>query len=102
MARNYNTNEVGDAWTHSEKVAVWNKGRIIPNFSSDTWRWDKCGKVMKWSEHGNRNSDNGWEIDHINPIANGGDDNFNNLQPLHWKNNLDKGDKLNWSCPNPK
>jgi len=99
MARKHNTNSNGGAWTHAEKVAVWNKGRIIPNLSSDTWRWDKCGKVMKWSEHGNRNSDNGWEIDHINPVSNGGNDHINNLQPLHWKNNADKADKLYWTCP---
>ena len=36
------------------------------------------------------------EIDHINPVANGGDDNYNNLQPLNWKNNAAKSDKLNF------
>jgi len=37
--------------------------------------------------HGDRNSDYGWEIDHINPI--GGDD-PSNLRALQWKNSLDK------------
>lgn len=54
---------------------------------------------MKYSEHGNRNSEHGWEIDHINPVSNGGGDELPNLQPLNWKNNADKGDKLNWVCP---
>ncbi len=54
---------------------------------------------MKWSEHGNRDSKYGWEIDHINPVANGGGDELNNLQPLNWVNNANKGDKLNWTCP---
>jgi 5-methylcytosine-specific restriction endonuclease McrA len=40
----------------------------------------------------------GWEIDHINPVANGGTDIDNNLQPLNWKNNAAKSDKLNWLC----
>jgi 5-methylcytosine-specific restriction endonuclease McrA len=99
MVRKSDTNRKGNSWTEHEKKDVWNKGRVIPNFSSNTWRLDKCGKVMKWSEHGNRDSDNGWEIDHINPVSNGGNDLIDNLQPLHWENNADKSDKLRWTCP---
>jgi len=98
MARQPNTDRNGNAWTEQSKLAVWNKGRIIPNQPPQLWRWDTCGQVMQWSQHGNRNSDTGWEIDHINPVANGGDDNYNNLQPLNWKNNAAKSDKLNWRC----
>ncbi|MFH2140786.1 MAG: HNH endonuclease signature motif containing protein [Bacteroidota bacterium] len=99
MARKHNTNRNGSSWSSKEVLAVWEKGLVIPDFSVKIWRRDKCGKVMKFSEHGNRESDHGWEIDHINPIANGGGDELNNLQPLNWKNNLDKADSLNWTCP---
>ncbi|MDD4994115.1 MAG: HNH endonuclease signature motif containing protein [Paludibacter sp.] len=99
MVRRHNTDRNGNSWSETMKKLVWNKGRIIPNYSSEVWRWDKCGKVMKYSEHGNRSSDHGWEIDHINPVANGGSDDLNNLQPLNWANNLDKSDKLYWTCP---
>jgi len=98
MARELNTDSNGKAWSEQTKNEVWKKGRSVPDYSDKIWRYDKCGKLMKWSEHGNRNANNGWEIDHIDPVSNGGGDNLNNLQPLQWKNNSDKGDKLNWNC----
>jgi 5-methylcytosine-specific restriction endonuclease McrA len=81
------------------KKLVWNKGRVIPDFDSEVWRWDKCGNVMKYSEHGNVNSENGWEIDHIKPTSLGGSNELSNLQPLQWENNRSKGDTYPWSCP---
>ena len=54
---------------------------------------------MKFNEHGNRFSKYGWEIDHIDLVANGGGDDLNNLQPLNWNNNASKGDDDDWSCP---
>jgi hypothetical protein len=98
MTRRHNTTKDGYGWSEQTKRAVWNKGSIIPGFDSSIWRRDKCGATMKYSDHGNRNSDYGWEIDHINPVSNGGGDELSNLQPLHWKNNADKADKLYWSC----
>ena len=68
---------------------VWEKGKIDPNNDSKVWRKDDCGAWIKRSEYGNRNSDYGWEIDHISA---GGSDTLSNLRPLHWKNNLDKSD----------
>ena len=42
---------------------------------------------MKYSDHGDRNSDHGWEIDHIKPASDGGSDDLINLRPLQWENN---------------
>jgi len=84
------------------KLSVWNKGREIvqdgKKFDSSIWRHDICGNVMKYSEHGNTDSDNGWEIDHIKPSALGGTNNLSNLQPLQWENNRKKSDTYPWSC----
>ncbi|MBN8665627.1 MAG: HNH endonuclease [Chitinophagales bacterium] len=98
MARQHNTNRNGGSWSEQEKRAVWQKGSVIEGYDSSLWRRDICGHAMKYTEHGNRDSDYGWEIDHIKAVANGGDDNISNLQPLYWGNNSSKGDKLNWRC----
>jgi len=52
----------------------------------------------KYSDHGNTEAKYGWEIDHIKPLAMGGLDNIDNLQPLQWENNRKKGDTYPWNC----
>lgn len=98
MIRSPNTTVNGFSFAEYTKLIVWNKGRIIPNFSPVIWRWDACGNVMKWVEYGNRNSAYGWEIDHVLPVAKQGSDDFSNLQPLNWENNARKSDNFPWSC----
>mgnify|MGYP001563081108 CR=1 FL=1 len=78
------------------KRAVWNKAKEIDGFDPDTWRRDICGHSMQYTEYGNE-GDYGWEIDHINPRANGGQTTLDNLQPLWWQNNRRKGDTYPWS-----
>ncbi|GAA3602451.1 HNH endonuclease signature motif containing protein [Flavivirga amylovorans] len=96
MERKPNTDKVGKKWSEFQKVAVWKKGKVISGIDADICRNDELGKRIKWGHHGNRESSYGWEIDHINPVSNGGADNIDNLQPLHWKNNTEKADKLDW------
>lgn len=74
--------------------AVWQKGKLIEGFSADTWRWDAKGQVMKFSEHGNRNSEHGWEIEYIIPLDKGGTHALENLIPLNWKTNQAKGSEI--------
>lgn len=96
--RKHNTNKNGGAWTQQEINSVWDNGTVVAGYSSNIWRKDKCGSWMKFDEYGNRNSQNGWEIDHINAVANGGGDEPGNLQPLNWANNAAKSDKISWTC----
>jgi 5-methylcytosine-specific restriction endonuclease McrA len=84
-----------DVWVKGKRIDRDAKGK---SFDPNVWRWDKCGAVMHYSEHGNRNSEHGWEIDHIIPTSKGGRDVLTNLQPLNWKNNAKKGDTHPWRC----
>jgi len=80
------------------KLAVWKKGQPIDGSDSAMWRRDKCGRNMKYTDHGDTNSSNGWEIDHIVPTSRGGKDLLDNLQPLQWENNREKSDTYPWNC----
>lgn len=71
---------------------VWDKGQVVSGYDSRIWRKDQCGAWIKRDQYGNRNSQYGWEIDHISPSANGGKDVLYNLRPLQWKNNSSKSD----------
>ncbi len=99
MARTPNTDRSGNPWSEETKIQVWQKGEVIPSLSPVAWRKDICGTVIKFNEHGNRDSGHGWEIDHIKSVAERGSDEIDNLQPLNWKNNADKDDQQNWRCP---
>ena len=62
---------------------VWEKGKVIKDLDPDEWRLDAYGNFIRLDEYGNRNSQHGWEIDHIDP--DGGPD-HSNLRPLQWAN----------------
>lgn len=98
MARNPNTDIRGGPFSQATIDTVWRKGTVIPDYKPEEWRRDKCGTAMKKDDYGKTNSKNGWEVDHIKPVAKGGSDDLNNLQPLQWENNRRKGDNYPWSC----
>ena len=71
-------------FTPSEVQQVWDKGTIVSGNDSTILRKDECTAWIKRDAYGNRQSQFGWEIDHID-----GDPNNNlltNLRPLQWEN----------------
>ena len=98
MARNRNTDTGGRPFGNTTVNAVWSKGRPVDGYDRNVWRYDMCGKPMKYSDYGNTSSAHGWEVDHIYPAAKGGSDDLSNLQPLQWDNNRQKSDIYPWSC----
>lgn len=78
-------------WTDEEKEQIWNKAKFISAENEEKgFRKDQCDAWIKMSEYGNRDSDYGWEIDHIKPESKGGEDIVSNARPLHWKNNASR------------
>ena len=96
--RRLNTTKNGDSFSQETIKKVFDKGSPIKGVDPLKWRDDICGDTIKFQAYGDRDSRFGWEMDHINPVSNGGNDELENLQPLQWKNNLEKGDQLNWKC----
>lgn len=87
---NFNAETVADVWSKAQKDSDENE--------KNGFRKDQCGAWIKKSEYGNRQSDYGWEIDHITPESKDGSDNLSNLRPLHWKNNASRQDGR-LTCP---
>lgn len=94
-----NTSTSGMSFWDPTVQAVWERGNVVSGYDPRIWRQDQCGAWIRRDHYGNADSQHGWEIDHIRPVAGGGGDELSNLQPLHWRNNRGKGDSYpNWSC----
>lgn len=86
-------------FTEAQKIAFWGKASIVDGEDPNRVRRDASGAIIHYSDYKNRNSDYGWEIDHIYPIAilevagvpEELINNSRNLRPMNWKNNVSKG-----------
>ena len=73
---------------------VWENGVVVDGYDASQVRKDSCGAFIVRSQYKNRNSDYGWEIDHVYPVSKGGGDELVNLRPMQWENNVKKGDSF--------
>jgi 5-methylcytosine-specific restriction endonuclease McrA len=79
--------------TKDEIDKVWEKAKTIRSEDPDKFRQDPYGNKIRRDSFG-KNSEMGWEVDHIKPSAKGGSGNLRNLQALKTSVNREKGDSL--------
>ena len=75
---------------------VW--GKRTPHPWGIGWGYDRFGNLIKYDDYGKVSKRYGWDIDHSNPVSNGGSDHGNNLQPLQsYYNRYIKADNYPWT-----
>ena len=72
---------------------IWLSAHKEQGYDPSKWRKDFAGAWIRNDLYGTRQK-YGWEIGHMIPISQGGTDAIENLQPIHWQNNLRKGDNV--------
>ena len=77
----------------SEEIinSVWEKATKVANNDPNIWRKDFAGAWIRRDHYGKELA-YGWEIDHMQPLSQGGTDDIGNLMPMHWRNNRKKAD----------
>lgn len=78
-------------------MRLWNK-----TFGKETRAVDFTYRVIDKGAYGDRNSDYGWNVDHILPVSHGGKTNDSNLIITHIKTNDEKADKFPCFTANEK
>ncbi|HAA14934.1 MAG TPA: HNH endonuclease [Cytophagales bacterium] len=75
------------------KRQVWNKAKKVVGKDPKDYRLDPYGNEIYYYSYG-KNSDKGWEIDHIKPKSLRGSDHITNLQALKTSVNREKSNSL--------
>ena len=89
MFRAPNTDASGKPFDAATIELVWSKAPI--SSEHPPLRVDPFGALIWREGYGNTNSRLGWEIGLKRPLARGGKDEPENLQPLQWENNRRNG-----------
>jgi hypothetical protein len=79
-------------FSEKHKIAAWNNASAPPEgYDKKLYRLDSCGAIIYWSSYG-KDTNMGWEVDHIFPESKGGKDDHVNLRAMQHQNNSTKGD----------
>lgn len=70
---------------------IWEKASKVRELDERIYRKDACGALIMRDKYGKINP-YGWVVDHIFPIALGGDNQLPNLRAMHYLNNISKAD----------
>ena len=76
--------------TKDQKEKAWDNAKKIRGKDPEKYRQDPYGNKMYKASQG-KNSDMGWDVDHIKPKSKGGKDTTRNLQALNSNVNRSKG-----------
>ena len=79
---------------------IWEKGRVIEGYNPAQFRQDACGAWITRDKYGDKSNNFGWVVDHICPrsllekhnVPSEAIDDIVNLQPMHWANDMSKGE----------
>lgn len=96
MSRRKGTNTSGRKFSDDVVDQVWDKAKPIRGKDPGLYRKDVAGNEIYRPSYG-KDSEKGWQIDHKNPVSNGGTDHGRNLQPLQTEENKEKGNEYPWT-----
>lgn len=95
MRKIYSDNDIINNMNDPDLIqGVWEKGIVVEGYNPSLFRQDAAGAWMARDAYADKNRDLGWEIDHVYPKSKGGGNQFVNLRPMNWKNNLSKSDNF--------
>lgn len=80
-------------FTDQQKKNVFQKLLDFNPGANDQKKVDHKGRVIHWTQYGNRNSTYGWNIDHINRNIN--DNSLNNLRAVHYETHEELNKRFN-------
>ncbi len=81
------------AFSQKQIDDAWNKAIVIEGFDKNIWRQDLAKAFINRQDYG-KDSLYGWSIDHVYPLAKGGDNTEINLRPMQFANNMSKSDSF--------